>query len=409
LTEQPAPSRFPLSTFPRLMAAGVATRLLSDTATQIFNPFLPLIAAGLGVSVITMGRLVSLRSAMGLFAPIFGNLADRLGYRQIMRMGLLLTVAGLLLVGASTRIEMAALGMVVMGLGLFSFVPNLQAYMSARLPYARRARGLGMLEYAWALASIVGLFLAGRLMAAAGWRAPFFVLAAGLLVAWWVFGGLPPAQPGRSRERRSAAWQWRTWPRQVRDFFSLGTNARSAWSAVSATGLLMFAAMHVIIIHGEWLRNQYGLGAAELGTVSLLFGLADLCGSVLVSLVVDRLGKRRSVIIGMAVASTIFGMMPWLDVALAPAVVSIALARFGFEFTVVSLLPLISEQVPAQRGKVMTLSSAFALMGTTLSGWTGPWAYARYGTWGLGPVSALVLAIAALVIWGRVSEDGSAS
>jgi predicted MFS family arabinose efflux permease len=161
----------------------------------------------------------------------------------------------------------------------------------------------------------------------------------------------------------------------------------------------------MVIIHGEWLRSQYGLGAVALGTVALVFGVADLGGSVLVSLVTDRLGKRRSVLIGMVVTAAAFLLMPFLDVGLVPAVASIALARFSFEFCIVSHIPLLSEQVPEQRGKVITLGSAFALLGSTLSGWTGPWAYAHYQVWGLGPVSAVAIVIAALLVWWRVNEE----
>jgi len=53
---------------------------------QIFNPYLTIFAEGLGVDVILMGRLVSILSAMGILAPVLGAVADRLGYRLVMRL-----------------------------------------------------------------------------------------------------------------------------------------------------------------------------------------------------------------------------------------------------------------------------------------------------------------------------------
>ena len=47
------------------------------------------------------------------------------------------------------------------GLGIACFVPNLHAYLSARLPYSLRARGLGMVEYSWALTGIIGAVALG--------------------------------------------------------------------------------------------------------------------------------------------------------------------------------------------------------------------------------------------------------
>ena len=71
--------------FARLIGVSMTGKLLVDIGAQIFNPFLPVIAAGLGMSVVELGRLVGLRSAMGVFAPVSGALADRHGYRPVIR------------------------------------------------------------------------------------------------------------------------------------------------------------------------------------------------------------------------------------------------------------------------------------------------------------------------------------
>ena len=152
--------------FLRLISTSIVAKLLVDINTQIFSPFLPIIAAGLGIDVITMGRLLGLRSAVGLLSPFFGTLADRRGYRLVIRMGLLLTALGMFLVASSYQLWMVAAGMVAAGLGVSSFIPTLQAYVSARLPYDQRARALGMVEYSWAITGIVGLSLIGFCLAA---------------------------------------------------------------------------------------------------------------------------------------------------------------------------------------------------------------------------------------------------
>lgn len=172
--------------------AWVSTRFFIDTGIQIFMPFLPVIAAGLGVDIITMGRLVSLRSATGLMAPLFGVMADRRGYRTVMRLGLMLNAVGFLLIGLSVNLPMAVVGMLLTGMGTFAFLPSIQAYVSARLPYAIRGRGLGILEYAWALSGIGGLFLAGLLIAATSWRVPFYLLSASMFFFASPSGACPP-------------------------------------------------------------------------------------------------------------------------------------------------------------------------------------------------------------------------
>lgn len=378
--------RFQLSSVPQLLSASIVTRLMTDTTNQLFNPFLPTIAAGLGLDVLTLGRLVSLRSLMGLGAPLFGSAADRYGYRRVMRLGLLLAALGTLAIGSGLGLFSVILGMVISGIGLGAFIPTLQAYVSARLPFHQRARGIGILEYSWALAGIVGLFGMGLLFEGVGWQAPFFVLGAGMLVGWGLFAFLPPARGDRPLPAPATAGLSLS---RIAAFFDLGPNRRSAYAVIVAATLLYFAQFHILIAHGAWLEAEYGLGPALLGSVAVAQGLADLCGSVLVSLITDRVGKKRSMQAGMVGALLVYAALPFVNVGLWPVIAALVFMRFSFEFGIVSKISLLSEQAPDRRGKVMTLAGAFNLLGLTISGFSGPWAYATFGVWGLGPVSAL--------------------
>ena len=396
--------RFQLSTVPQLLAASIATRLATDTTTQLFNPFLVTIAAGLGLDVLTMGRLVSLRSLMGLGSPLFGSAADRFGYRRVMRIGLLLAAAGMFAIGSGGGLATVVAGMVLSGIGLSAFVPTLLAYISARLPYHMRARGIGILEYSWALAGIVGLFAMGLLFERVGWQAPFFVLGAGLLVGWVLFAFFPSARTEKPVQRSGMTGFSLA---RIGAFFDLGPNRRSAYAVIFAASLFFFAQFHVLIAHGAWLQAEYGLGPALLGTVALAQGLADLCGSVLVSLITDRVGKKRSVQAGMVGALLVFVALPFVNVGLWPVIGTLVLMRFTFEFGIVANISLASEQAPDRRGKVMTLAAALNLLGGTITGFSGPWAYTQFGVWGLGPVAALCTAAALLLltVWGREGDS----
>ena len=134
-------------------------------------------------------------------------------------------------------------------------------------------------------------------------------------------------------------------------------------------------------------------------------GAADLCGSVLVSLITDRIGKKRAVQLGMLGSLLVYISMPLINVGLAPVVAAMVLLRFVFEYGIVSAIALISEQAPDRRGKVISLSVALNLLGSTFSGFTGPWMYTRFGVWGLGPVAAVgtLTAFVLLTVWGRES------
>lgn len=408
-----------------LLLMGVAAKLIVDTTVQFYNPFLTIVAAGIGTSAIVMGRIVALRSMMGFIAPVFGSLADRIGYRAVIRFSLFLAGVGMILGGLSNRIWFFAFAMVLAGMGQAGYTPNMHAYLSSRLPWDKRARGLGILEYSWALAGIVGLFFAGYLIELFSWRAPFLGLGALLLLFSLIYGTLPGKRFTLASFSAPAATVHHGDSGQapglllrLRRFFQLGSNregaspedagvgALSAWGTILITGLNFFAMTHVLIMHGGWLELEYGLGAASLGKIALVLGVFDLIASVTVSLAVDKIGKKRSVGIGIAGAVIGYTLMPFLNRSLPLAVLSIAIPRCFFEFAAVSNFPLLSEQIPSQRGKVLSISMTAGLIGSTLAGLTGPWAYYRFGVPGLS-MGSLVLALTALLILLFVVKEPS--
>lgn len=268
----------------RLIGIGLLTRLFMDTAVQMFFPFLPIIASGMGITTVTLGRLVSLRSSMGLLAPLFGIMADRRGYRLAMRLGLFLGAIGYAIIASSNATWVTAIGMIFAGLGTFSFIPTLQAYVSTRLPYQQRAKGLGILEYSWALSGIFGLFLVGWLITETNWRVPLYIISIGLFVAGLLYGRLPSAKA--QREAKLTDENISIW-KQAQAFFVFNENQRSTWSSLFVAFLVMLGAMTIFINYGTWLVQDYGADATILGTVALTIGLADLSGSIVASVTGD--------------------------------------------------------------------------------------------------------------------------
>lgn len=386
----------------RLLGIGLISRILTDTGTQMFFPFLPIFAAGLGITAVAMGRLVSLRSLMGLFAPFSAPVVNRHGFRFVLRLGLIVAGLGYLLIGFSNGLWLVVPGMVLAGLGSYVFVPTLHAYLSANLAYDRRARGLGFVELGWALSGMVGLFLMGELIARTSWRAPFFVVGGGLVVAGLLYGLLPAVHGRAAAEPAAESVPWR---QRVRTYTQLGEKQSSTWAALGAYFLIIFAAIHTFISYGSWMVDDYGLGPAGLGRVALLVGVADLAGALLVTLAGDRIGKRRGFLISTAAGAGAFLLLLVLGRStLALAVVGLLLARFACEFSIVTWIPLLSEQVPAQRNKVLALAATVSLLGSTCAGLTGPWAYARYGLPGLAIPSAALL-LAAWLLAARLVHD----
>jgi len=417
-----------------LLVIGIIAKFFIDTSVQIFNPYLVIYAAGLGVGTLTMGRLVSLRNLSGLIAPLIGSLADRYGYRRIMRFNLLVTGIGILLFAVADSLPALIIAMVIWGVGQGGFGPNLHSYVSSMLPYSKRSRYLGMVEYSWALAGIIGLFLFGWLIEVYSWRAPLFILSAGLILSSLIMSTLPKSRkfekeaptdgdpaadqaagPGRMGldtaaarpilQHGSADEKAGSLPDRIRRFFYLGRYQRSAWSCILISVCNYYAITHVMIIHGGWLEAEYGLNPSQLGTVALILGLVDWAGSILVSAAGDKIGKKRSVFIGILGMLVFFLVLPFANINVYMAIAGLLLPRFFFEFATVSNFPLISEQEPSQRGKILAFSVSGGLFGTTIAAVTGPAAYLKAGVWGLGPASAAAVVISLVMLLLFVTEE----
>ena len=210
-------------------------RIVMDTGSKLFFPYLSVIALGLGISTVDLGKLLSWRNTTGLISPFLGVTADRRGYRPIVSASLVLAGVGFLTIFFSQSQVGFLIGILLGALGGAGANPNIAAYLSHRLPWEKRSRGLGIVEYAWGLASIIGVSLSGYLIAATSWRAPFLIIGLAAFVFAFVFYQFPSS--GREKIPNGADNQnidKLTFADKVIDFFYLGSNWRSAVATLIA-------------------------------------------------------------------------------------------------------------------------------------------------------------------------------
>ena len=374
-------------------------------------PFVPIFAAGLGVTAVVIGRLFSLQSLVGIFAPIFGNLADRYGYRQFMRLGLGSVGVGLIVFASSPTVTIAAIGSLILGFGFSLFTPNLLAYLSAILPAKRRSRGMGAVELGWGLAGIIGIAPLGVAIARWGWRTPLIALGIVLLIASFVPTFFPKTtRANRNPNTAKQEVELSLWQR-AKQFMDLGDSRAAAWTAILGTSLTLFAASHLISSYGQWLFVAYGLESAELGRIAGILGLGGFAAIVLISTAGDRFGALTGAKIGALASTFTYLLLPLLDRSINWLVSGLFVVFFFYQFAMVNAIILTSAQIPAQRGKMMTLGAALGTMGISLANFTGPLAFATFGSWGLALPSGLVMLILWLILtrFGHVGPESQPS
>src|SRR5262245_19953430 len=145
------------------------------------------------------------------------------------------------------------------------------------------------------------------------------------------------------------------------------------------------------------MESTFGLQVAALGAASIVIGVAELVGEGLVAGLVDRLGKRRAVAAGLIVYAVACLLLPILGGTLQGALFGLFLFYLGFEFTLVSLIPMMTELVPSARATLMSANLTAFSLGKAAGGVIGPALFFH----GL-PVNSIVAAVLNLVALGAV-------
>jgi predicted MFS family arabinose efflux permease len=324
------------------LAAFSTTRTVLNTAFRMIYPFLPVFARGLGVDLSAIALAVTARSSIGLASPFLGSLADRHGRKLTMLAALGLFSASMALVIGWPVFATFVAALIFSTAAKALFDPAMQAYLGDRVHYARRGLVIAVTEIGWSGAFLVGVPLAGWVIQAKGWAAPFPWLAGlGLGAAVLLAIVLPADKPAQAH-----APLWRSSLRSI-------AHNRSALAGLTF-GILVSLANEVInIVFGVWLEGAFGLQVVALGAASAVIGLSELGGESLVAGLSDRLGKRKAVAWGVSLNALACIALPLLDRNLPTALLGLFLFYITFEFTLVSTIPLMTELAPGARGMLM--------------------------------------------------------
>lgn len=369
-------------------------RTVLNTQYRMIYPFLPAFGRGLGVDLTTLAGALTVRSVAGALGPFLASVADTRGRKTGMLLGLLLFNLALAVVlvwptypGFFISLALAALGKTV-------FDPVMHAYLGDRVPYHRRGWAIGLVEIGWSLSFILGVPLMGFLIARRGWVSPFAVLivlgAISTVVLTLALQGEREAVIGGNLRHK---------------FRSLVLYPPAVAGIVMA--MLSSASNEIVnVVFGVWLEETHQLEIAALGTASVVIGLAELAGEGLVSGLTDRLGKPRAIAAGLLLNSAAVLALPWFGATPSGAFVGLFLFYLTFEFTLVSIIPLITEILPEARATLLAATAAALSLGRAIGATLAP----RVFLGGLLASAFVVVALNLLALFAlqraRVREGG---
>jgi predicted MFS family arabinose efflux permease len=170
----------------------------------------------------------------------------------MMLVGLGLLAVGMLAAAALPLYATVLLALALTGLGRSCFDPALLAYVGTRVPWGRRGLAIGLIEFAWAGSSLIGIPLVGYLIGRHGWRSPFLLLGVLALAALVLLALLLPRLP---RPAHPAG------PRmmQVREAWRILLRRRAALGVLSYSVCFSMANDTLFVVYGAWLERDFHL------------------------------------------------------------------------------------------------------------------------------------------------------
>lgn len=340
-----------------------------------------------------------------IFSPVQGALSDRFGRRPV----ILISNFGLgfdyVLIALAPSLGWILAARIISGICAGS-ISAATAYIADIAPPEERAAGYGMVSVAFSLGLVLGPAIGG-LLGQLGTRLPFW-LAAGLSLANGCYALF--LLPESLRPERRARFDWA----RANPVGALALlRDRSGLLGLAAITFIYYLAYNtlssVFVLYAAY---RYGWDRRTLGLVFAFFGLCGMAvGGLLVRPVVNGLGERWALLIGLACGAAGFALVGFASVG-ALCLAGIPLLAL-WELASPGLQSLMTRRVSAsEQGRLQGASSSL----TGVAGLLGPGLFTGSFAWGIagaGPyrlpgapfLLAAALAVAALVLalrYGRI-------
>jgi predicted MFS family arabinose efflux permease len=338
-----------------LLASG---GFVSGATMRLAEPLLPKVAHEFGVTVGAAAVLITgFTLAYGLFQLVHGPLGDRIGKLRAVSLALLVTAVACAACATATSLPTLALYRFLTGMTAGAVIPLSFAFVGDNIPYEERQTVLGRFIAGTLLGQTFGPLLGGVFSDYIGWRATFLVPAAAFLVIGLLL--IPVAREYGAMHVRVEGTinPFKRYAELLRM-----RRVRIVLLAVGIEGFLFFG---VFGYQGAFLKHEFDLSYTAIGLILAGFGLGGVAYSLLVKVLVQRLGQRGLVGIGGLFMCACFAV---LAVAHDWRVCTLPIALLGLAFYMLhnTLQTRATEMAPEARGSAVSAFAFSLFLGQTL-------------------------------------------
>lgn len=239
------------------------------------------IRSGLEVSITTAGHLISASALLVcLGAPLLAMLVARWDRRRLLVGSLLWYALFHALAALAPGFDALLTSRVLAMVSAAVFTPQAAACVGQLVPEHQRGRGITFVFLGWSVASVLGTPLGAWIGGTFGWRWTMGLMALlSAVAAVWLHirmprGVVPPPLS-------ASAWR--------QTLLSSTLLLTLSITVVSAAGQFVFFSYMA-----PYVADRFGLGAAALSSLLLVYGLCGFIGNAAVSRWIDRIGPPRA-------------------------------------------------------------------------------------------------------------------
>ena len=366
---------------------------------SLILPLLPYYADTFGATLALVGLLgTSNALAQLIAAPVIGRLSDRYGRRPLLIFSLVGTVLSFLLLGLSQSLLMLFLSRILDGL-LGGDIALARAYITDVTDEKNRSRGLGIIGAAFGLGFIIGPAMGGFL-SQFGFSVPAFV-AAGLSMAnlLAVIIWLPESLPlERRADRRTSA------PATLGLKPMLDALRRPCAGPLLQVILLYSLAFTLFQSNfAIFTKERLGLDAQATSFILTYVGvLSVVVQGLAIGKLTARFSERALMTTGIVVLGVSLALWALVPSVIPLLVVLAPIALAGGVLGVVMTSQLTKSVYRDEVGGTLGLSASMQTLAQIVSPVLGGVLLGTVGTWSIGLLAGLIMALALMVARRRV-------